>query len=231
MNTYPNKYQAEQAVRSNPTLKVAPIFEAQGIKWATIAEAQAEPLLAAVRAKIGPMKIELRNVQFAAFMSEETNAFTATIYVNGKKAGEASNQGHGGSTDVQPHSLAETLDAYGATLPRHVSTLKDDSDPTGFFTQQPDAEHIVDNLFEQWLEAREAAKERKKFERDLTTRILFTKKGAKGVFQTKKLTPVQMDFYKTKGAAAFKDCDVVLNLLPADAAWTLWQAQITRKFV
>ena len=33
------------------------------------------------------MKIELKNVQYAAFASEETNCFEATIYVDGIFAG------------------------------------------------------------------------------------------------------------------------------------------------
>jgi hypothetical protein len=40
-------------------------------------------------------KIELRNIKFHLGLSEETTAFNADIYVDGKKAGSASNRGHG----------------------------------------------------------------------------------------------------------------------------------------
>jgi len=42
------------------------------------------------------MLIELRNVKHAAFLSQETEAYTATVYIDGKKAGCVENDGHGG---------------------------------------------------------------------------------------------------------------------------------------
>jgi hypothetical protein len=44
------------------------------------------------------MQITLKNLKISKFMSEETTCFQATIYVDGKKAGMAQNDGHGGST-------------------------------------------------------------------------------------------------------------------------------------
>lgn len=42
------------------------------------------------------MKVELKNVKIASHLSEETTAFTATIYLSGKKAGTVRNDGNGG---------------------------------------------------------------------------------------------------------------------------------------
>lgn len=42
------------------------------------------------------MKIELKNLKVYPRLSEETTAFTATVYADGKKVGEAKNDGHGG---------------------------------------------------------------------------------------------------------------------------------------
>jgi hypothetical protein len=42
------------------------------------------------------MNIELKNVKHSEFASHETNCFEATIYVDGKKAGEAHNNGCAG---------------------------------------------------------------------------------------------------------------------------------------
>ena len=39
------------------------------------------------------MKIEVKNVKFVEALSEETYCFTASIRVDGKKVGEASNRG------------------------------------------------------------------------------------------------------------------------------------------
>jgi hypothetical protein len=46
------------------------------------------------------MRIEMKNVKIAASLSEETLAFTASIYVDGKRVGDASNHGTGGMTMV-----------------------------------------------------------------------------------------------------------------------------------
>jgi hypothetical protein len=53
------------------------------------------------------MKIELKNVKFSDFASEETNCFRADVYVNGKKAGYCNNDGHGGCTNVHVDNQKE----------------------------------------------------------------------------------------------------------------------------
>lgn len=42
------------------------------------------------------MKIELKNVEFSKGLSEETNAYAATVWVDGKRSFEVKNSGHGG---------------------------------------------------------------------------------------------------------------------------------------
>lgn len=41
-------------------------------------------------------KLQLKSIQHSASLSQETHAFTANIYVNGKKVGQVGNEGHGG---------------------------------------------------------------------------------------------------------------------------------------
>jgi hypothetical protein len=48
------------------------------------------------------MKIEVRNLKHSPSLSEETNAYTATIYVDGKRAIDASNHGTGGPDMYRP---------------------------------------------------------------------------------------------------------------------------------
>lgn len=45
------------------------------------------------------MNIELKNIKHFPSLSHETEAFTASIYINGKHAGYAENAGHGGETN------------------------------------------------------------------------------------------------------------------------------------
>lgn len=47
------------------------------------------------------MKVELRAIKVYDRLSEETTAFTAVIYADGKRVGDAKNDGHGGSTWVR----------------------------------------------------------------------------------------------------------------------------------
>ena len=42
-------------------------------------------------------KLEVKNISYYARGSEETPCYNATVYINGKKAVEVSNDGHGGS--------------------------------------------------------------------------------------------------------------------------------------
>lgn len=41
-------------------------------------------------------KLELKSIHHSATLSQETHAFSANIYVNGKKVGQVRNEGHGG---------------------------------------------------------------------------------------------------------------------------------------
>ena len=48
------------------------------------------------------MNIELKNFKPSASLSEETTAYTATIWVDGKRACTAKNSGHGAPDDYRP---------------------------------------------------------------------------------------------------------------------------------
>jgi len=45
-------------------------------------------------------RIDIKNLKVAEFLSEETVAFSASLYWDGKKVGEASNDGHGGANRI-----------------------------------------------------------------------------------------------------------------------------------
>ena len=51
------------------------------------------------------MDIQLKSIKFSEHLSEETNAFTANLYVDGKKIGYCRNDGRGGNTLVQPYGI------------------------------------------------------------------------------------------------------------------------------
>jgi len=67
-------------------------------------------------------KVALRGIKHVPSMSEETECFSATVYIDGEKRGTVGNRGCGGSDDFHPHGLEAELDAYAKTLPPHVSS-------------------------------------------------------------------------------------------------------------
>ena len=90
------------------------------------------------------MKIELKNVKFSEAMSEETNAFTADLYINGKKAGYCKNTGQGGCTDYYgiehyQSDIIKEAETYCKSLPK--TKWKDME-----FDQS--LESVIDQLFE-----------------------------------------------------------------------------------
>ena len=67
--------------------------------------------------------IELKGIKYAAFASEETPCYSATIYVDGVKFATVTNDGHGGCDHVRPISgkgadLADLEKRIGATFPK-----------------------------------------------------------------------------------------------------------------
>jgi hypothetical protein len=164
------------------------------------------------------MKIEVRNVKFAAFASQETNCFEATIWIDGKRVGAARNEGHGGSTYIEPRACEERLNTYAATLPKVVTDMKDKDDPSGFFTYAPTGESLVDALVEEALVERDLKKALRK-------RILFTKPGKAGIFQTHVIKADRLALALTDPDLVQKlKADKILNLLPLAEAVVLYKA-------
>lgn len=65
------------------------------------------------------MKIELKNVKRAAFASQETDCFQATVYIDGQRAGTVSNEGFGGPNSYSDNALFNRLEEHAKTLPPH----------------------------------------------------------------------------------------------------------------
>lgn len=93
------------------------------------------------------MKVELKNVKVHNDMSEETACFSATIYIDGKKAGEARNQGHGGPTNyhILDPKLRLAFEAFANSQP----PVKSDYSPDGL-KMTPD--FYLDLLLERYEE-------------------------------------------------------------------------------
>ena len=86
------------------------------------------------------MKITLKNIKHIPRLSEETECFTASIYIDGIKKGDASNRGCGGCTDIHPRELAESIHNYAKTLPPFTLAH------APLFVCPQSAESIIENL-------------------------------------------------------------------------------------
>jgi hypothetical protein len=95
------------------------------------------------------MKIELKSIKHYESMSEETNCFQATIYIDGKRAGEASNRGYGDPINITPYELHKTINEYASTLPP--------IDYEGMRFEQ-DAETLIGDLLNDWLTTQDLKK-------------------------------------------------------------------------
>lgn len=95
------------------------------------------------------MKVELKKLKTYAALSEETVAFTADVWINGKRSGDAKNDGHGGCTLVRisDRDLAKQLVEFG-----------DSQKPAGQRFLDPGDAWLVDQLVEQAEIARHAKK-------------------------------------------------------------------------
>jgi hypothetical protein len=120
------------------------------------------------------MKIELKKISFSEALSEETNAFHAEIYVNGKNVGYAKNDGKGGSTDCRPHydkpeckELFKQAEAFCLSLPPIKYPAAHGGEA---FEWKMDLETFVDNLLTEELKKKDAKKLEKKMEKS----IIFT---------------------------------------------------------
>lgn len=93
--------------------------------------------------------IQFRNVVLCPSLSAESGAFTADIYVGGKKAGWVENRGDGGFSQYRfdDKERAKEFEAYVRSLEPRINR----------FTGEPYrlwGEQVMDELFEKHLEGK-----------------------------------------------------------------------------
>lgn len=145
------------------------------------------------------MKITLKNFKHLASLSEETLCFTATVCVDGKAIGTASNHGHGGSTTV------------------HIADPK--------VREAHDSlewEKLVDEATFAELRKKDMARLTKSVQKQLARDIIFTKKGEefKGrhfVFKKCNTNPELAKQVRAR-IASMPDADLILNDQPIEVA-------------
>jgi len=101
------------------------------------------------------MKIELKSIKHSESLSEETNAFTANVYINGVLAATARNDGHGGNTDVCPvnpsmKGILADAEKWCKSLPAEKLEVDDK-----VVDVEIDLECYVDTLLENYLKEKD----------------------------------------------------------------------------
>lgn len=158
------------------------------------------------------MKIELKKVKICSWQSQETTSFAADIFIDGKKAGYAHNEGMGGATHYGSYEgyqqLISDAELFCKALP-----------PSVYNEYQPplvvpmDLEHFIDTL----VDAEITKKEQAKFEKKFTNHLMWGFKGATSYTQVKfkvALSQIPLDILQKqidKYKAQFKDGEAFLN--------------------
>ena len=156
------------------------------------------------------MKIELKKFKYLARASHESTCFEAEVWIDGKKAGWAENQGQGGHTICGPNTLDAAFREFAKDLPETDEYLKSSG-------------YLIDDMVFKLLMENDLRKVLKK-------RVLVTIKGSSKIRETKCLSQEVMARAMSdmpKFTARIGDVDKVLNVLPFDEAFKIYCAAIS----
>ena len=147
------------------------------------------------------MNIELKNVKHFPSGSQETNCFTANLYLDGKKIGSAENDGHGGCTfihgDTKQIKAIDSLIKRGPKIHSEVNNITFDNS----------IELVVDELLMKFLFEQETKK--------VLRRVSYIKDGA--LYQMPaKIKPDEKTLREVKLVKWWKDEYILLNELTFD---------------
>jgi hypothetical protein len=121
------------------------------------------------------MNIELRNLKSMKSLSEETLAFSASVYVNGEKFAEASNRGCGGETEIYPFGTARV------TLKEVEAFVKANYSWTSMFGEREVIPYSLESLAHQWAcEMTDAKVLKNAVVRAMKTKTVFATEEEKG---------------------------------------------------
>lgn len=160
------------------------------------------------------MKIELKKFQFFERMSEETNAFVADVYVNGKKVAYAKNDGHGGDTYYHPYATDNALlrkaEEYCLSLPPIKYPAEHGMEA---FEIKMNLTHFIDDL----VTAEIKKKDQKKMEKKMEKAIMWGVPNGYRYTQVAFKVPLaqiprpQLQMYVNKYKSQFKEGEQFLN--------------------
>lgn len=111
------------------------------------------------------MEIQLKKIK--TMNGHEGIAFSADVYINGKCAAYAVDDGNGGEIDVHPYpnyrDLVDQAEAWAKTLPDKVVPSLSDRDKDKSFTVKMNLTEIIEDRFMDYLQAKEEKANAKKW--------------------------------------------------------------------
>lgn len=156
------------------------------------------------------MKFELKNVKYADFQSQETHCFQATLYKDGKRLCQVSNEGHGGCDDYQPLGTMKSNELWPLIKEINAELRKEEIKFGDGLKVNNCLEIVVGNLMNEWLSQREVKR--------ILKRIAYVN-GKGQIFQfPAKLKPTQENIEKVQKTKTWKADYILLNTLPFQKA-------------
>jgi hypothetical protein len=145
------------------------------------------------------MRIELRNIQIQDRQSEETTAFTASLYIENFKVGYAKNSGKGGCTDYgldnyhdeKAKALLKEAEEYCSGLEPVDLTEFHGIEAGGERVTIPmDMENYIDQLVDEYWKAREDKKFKAKLKINMEKGLVISKEKNQYSLVTWKKVPI-----------------------------------------
>lgn len=161
------------------------------------------------------MSLELKNIKYSNFASQETHCYEASLYFKGKKVATVSNDGHGGC-DHQHFTSKEAEEAVHEWLWGIGGEWLERIAAVGECTA---LEFWCCYRVNDWLE-------KKDLKRLLAKRVIYTKIGMEGLYQTNAAKNARQRDAWVDQAKDWEGTEKVLNLLPFDDAMEIYRESI-----
>lgn len=165
------------------------------------------------------MKVQVKNIKVARFASEDSLCFQASIYIDGKRVGVASDQGMGGGMMIDIEGTQEHERAIIKQLHEHAKATMPVFDCMAEWgipgTMEPTAETLLDDLVQKFLTTKE-------LKQKLSKSLLYLENDKIYGFKLQGRSVEQIRELAYKAGKLTPD-NIVLNNLNIDAAVELWE--------
>ncbi|TYR37462.1 hypothetical protein FXV77_05510 [Sphingobacterium phlebotomi] len=142
------------------------------------------------------MKIELKGIKEDDLLSEENNAFTAQLYINGKLAGTVSNAGHGDTVYKATKPNGNKLIKKAEEYCKNMSSEKEDD-----LASCLNLETYIDRLFGDYIDK----KYQKEIREYFNNNIVFSSNPHAGTRSIKLYIPIERLLIDEMGRKALID--------------------------